>query len=241
MTGIPGKHVERMEQLERFSPSWPVSETAWLASRLLRRQVVDVSAAEPVGRVVDLVFDPQSCQVMGLVIQPADEQRGLFAPVGRLFGRGRAAATVGLDHVISMDGDVVMLNTNPFRLTPSREMEQMPRLNAICEMAILTMRGTSLGTLADLLLEEQGTTIAGYVVSPSAAGEQALPPLQDLAPLAGELESVPTPRLRLIPASSHVRIGESLILLLSDIEPPQAEVVIVVPQEITERTRLKGA
>ncbi len=234
------EHMKRMEQLERLSPSWPMSETAWLASRLLRRQVVDVSAVEPVGRVVDLIFDPKACQVMGLVIQSADERQGWFAPLARLFNWGRGVATVGLDHVISMDGDVVMLNANPFRLTPPREMERAPRLNTICEMTILTIRGTCLGTLADLLLGEQGTTVTGYVVSPTTAGEQALPALDDLAPLAAATESTPAPHMRLIPASSNVRIGESLILLVSEVEPQQEEIV-VVPQEITDHTQLKGA
>ncbi len=231
------ERVDFMEPPEHYIALQPAVETAWLASRLLQRQVVDVSAVEPVGRVVDLIFDPRACQVMGLAIQPTPQQRG---PLGRLFNRRRSAAIVGLDHVISMDGDVVTLNANPFRLTPSRELERMARLNTICEMAILTARGTSLGSLADLLLEDQGTTVTGYVVSPTPAGEQALPLLDDLASLTPAPASGPLPHMRVIPASSNVRIGESLILLVSEVEPLREEVVIV-SQPAPERAKSKKA
>lgn len=235
------EHIESMRQPEQFfapEPE-PEGETAWLASRLLQRQVVDVSAVAPVGRVVDLIFDPRASQVMGLVIQSASERRGPLALLGRLFNWRRSVAIVGLDHVISMDGDVVTLNIDPFRLTPPRELERMARLNTICEMAILTVRGTSLGSLADLLLEDQGTTVTGYIVSPTPAGEQALPALDELTSIASAPASGPAPHMRVIPASSNVRIGESLILLVSEVEPLREE-VIVIPQQTAVRAKSNG-
>ena len=223
-------HMEYTEQPGRFAPPRLVEESAWLASRLLHRQVVDVSTVEPVGRVVDLIFDPKAAQVMALVIQPVTLERDLVAMIGRLFTGRRTLATIGLDHIISMDSDVVMVNTDPFHLTTSREIERMPRLNTICEMAILTMRGTSLGSLADLVLTDQGTNVAGYVVNPTPAGEQTLPSLDDMAPHAAAPASASAPRTRVIPASSNVRIGESLILLVAAIEPLRDEVVVVTSE-----------
>ncbi|HEX9037750.1 MAG TPA: hypothetical protein VF808_12265 [Ktedonobacterales bacterium] len=212
----------------------PATEQAWLASRLLHRQVVDASSIEPVGRVADLIFDPIAGQVMGLVVAPAEESRGLFA---RLFKRRRAGGTIGLDHVISMDGDVVMLNADPFKSTAPRELERMPHLNVICEMAILTMRGSCLGSLADLVLEDRGTRVTGYVVTPTALGEQTLPMIDDVAPdaLAGVEPAAngrsPAPRMRVIPVSGNVRIGDSLILLVAEVTPLHEDVVIVSQDE----------
>ncbi len=232
-----------MERESVLSLSQPANETAWLAGRLLKRQVVDVSGVEPVGRVVDLVFDPKSRQVMGLVVASADGWSTPFAPLTRLLKRRRGVAPVGLDHIIAMDGDVITLNANPFRLPASsrvREMERMPRLSDICEMTILTMRGMSLGALADLLLEDQGTTVAGYVVNPTMAGERALPPLDSLFPLVdSKPASAANPRVRVIPASSDVRVGDSLILLVSEVKPLREE-VIVIPLEAAARAKLKG-
>ena len=239
------EHTERMDDRSeqngmngKGAPVFlqPAAELPWLASRLLRRQVVDAATIDQVGRVVDLIFDPIAGQVMGLVIEGAGEPRAPRGLLGRLFKGRRATATVGLDHVISMDGDVIMLNADPFKAPASRELERMPHLNAICEMAILTMRGSCLGSLADLVLEDQGTRVTGYVVTPTAFGEQTLPYLEDVAPVAGLVEDDEdsagngakiAPRLRVIPVSGHVRIGESLILLVAEVTPLREDVVIV--------------
>lgn len=234
------EHTETMDDLsEQNGIATPVflqttSELPWLASRLLRRQVIDAASIDQVGRVVDLIFDPIAGQVMGLVIEAAGEPRRPPGLLGRLFKGRRATATVGLDHVISMDSDVIMVNANPFKLTAARELDRMPHLNAICEMAILTMRGSCLGSLADLVLEDQGTRVTGYVVTPTAFGEQTLPYLEDIAPVAGLTDEDESsngakiaPRLRVIPVSGHVRIGESLILLVAEVTPLREDVVIV--------------
>jgi sporulation protein YlmC with PRC-barrel domain len=132
-----------------------------------------------------------------------------------------------------MDGDVIMVNADPFKMTTARELERMPHLNAICGMAILTMRGSCLGSLADLVLEDQGTRVTGYVVTPTAFGEQTLPYLEDIAPLSVGVEQASAnggraaPRMRVIPVSGHVRIGESLILLVAEVTPLREDVVIV--------------
>lgn len=220
--------MERIEQMERASSPQGSDESVWLASRLLRRQVVNVSAVEPVGHVVDLIFDPKACRVMGVEIQSSTRTRGVFR-------RTRATATVGLDHVISMDGDVVMINADPFEVSTPPEFAKLARLNVVVEMAILTMRGTSLGTLADLLLGHRGVTVTGFVVSPTEAGELALPPLDAYVPVsdAGEESIEPDTnvalpaRMRVIPASSNVHVGESLILLVGDVELQQGEIVVI--------------
>ncbi len=158
-----------------------------------------------------------------------------------------------------------MVNTDPFRLSAPRDLERLPRLNESCDLAVLTMRGICLGSLADLLLEQRGATIAGYVLNPTRQGELTLPPLPPLlnepaqsaaAPDAetttdGENaapsgEDTPAPgvfstRARVIPASSRVRISESLILLVADTEPLREEEVVVVPQQPEERIEVSGS
>lgn len=245
----------------------PSGAPAWLASRLMRRQVVDVSTIEPVGRVADVIFDPRSCQVMALAVEssaPAQGQ-GFAAMISRALTRSRDIATIGLDHVIALDGDVVMVNADPFRLSAPREMERMPRLNDSCELAILTMRGICLGSLADLLLDQRGATVLGYVVNPTRQGELMLPPLPTLPaldeppavamsqPASSAAESTPaepstegasaeepSTRMRVISASSRVHISDSLILLITEVEPLRGEVVVIAPQP-EERVGLNGA
>jgi sporulation protein YlmC with PRC-barrel domain len=236
-------HLMRAPSLEIAGPQ------AWLASRLLRRQVVDVSSIESVGRVADVIFDPRTCQVMALIVEsnaPAQGQ-GFAAMISRTLTRRRELATIGLNHVIALDGDVVMVNADPFQLSVPREVERMRRLNDSCELAILTMRGTCLGALADLMLDERGVNLLGYVVNPTRQGERMLPPMPTLssldnppvvvesqskgdAPSADLAVDGPPTHLRVIPASSNVHVSESLILLVTEVEPLREEVVIITRQ-----------
>lgn len=250
-----------MDNLMRVPRLEPAESRAWLASRLLRRQVVNVSTIEPVGRVADVIFDPRSGQVMALAVESSAPAQGFGATIRRALSRQRDIAPIGLDHVIALDGDVVMVNADPFRLSVARELEQMPRLNDTCELAVLTMGGMCLGSLADLLLDQRGVSIAGYVVNPTRQGELMLPPLPPL--LSGDdspLAATPEPdgdgdaassdksdkdearstRVRVIPASSKVHISESLILLITEVEPLREEVVVITHQP-EESAELNGA
>ena len=238
-----------MNHLMRATSLEPVGSQTWLASRLLRRQVVDVSSVESVGRVADVIFDPRTCQVMALIVEssaPAQGQ-GFAAMVSRTLTRRRDVATIGLDHVIALDGDVVMVNADPFRLTVPHELERMPRLKDSCELAVLTMRGVCLGSLADVLVDQRGVNVLAYVVSPTRQGERMLPPMPMLSSLDGPLvidesqpdvdppdsspaADEPPARLRMISASSNVHISESLILLVTEVEPLREEIVIITRQ-----------
>jgi sporulation protein YlmC with PRC-barrel domain len=237
-----------MDHLMRAPTLEPVGAQTWLASRLLRRQVVDVSTIEPVGRVADVIFDPKSCQVMAIVIESIAPAQGFVATVSRTLSRRHDVAPIGLDHVIALDGDVVMVNADPFRIAATRDLERMPRLNGSCGLAILTMRGICLGSLADLLLDQRGVSVIGYVVSPTRQGEIMLPPLPppDEAPdvatpqpdtTDGAASSESATRMRVISASSRVHISESLILLIAEVQPLREEVVIITrqPEERAER------
>ncbi len=85
----------------------------------------------------------------------------------------------------------------------------------------------------------------GYVVKPSELAQSSLPQLADLVGFddsgaedpdaevpdvvdaAPQALALPAPHLRVIPASSRVHFGESLIMLVSEVEPLQRRVVVV--------------
>jgi sporulation protein YlmC with PRC-barrel domain len=235
---------------ERMSSQQTSEESTWLASRLLRRQVVNVVAAEPAGRVTDLIFDPDNGQVMALIVESERRTEAKSRFPGGIFRRKFAPATVGLDHIISMESDVVTVNANPFNLAHSRELERLSHLNKTCEMPIVTMRGVCLGTLADLLLEDRGATIAGYVVNPTQEGEDLLPTLDEqVATDAGITDNEQA--LRVIPPHSRLRVGSSLIMLLEELVPLRELYVVMSQNDIAAqsaqaqstagRTALNGA
>lgn len=220
-------------------------EQAWLGSRLLRRQVVNTSTLEPLGRIADVALDPERCRVAALSIQLTPAEGGSTSAVRRALGRRRTVGAVGIDHVVALNGDVVMVDSEPVRPASLRYEGQMVDLRDICELTILTLHGTCLGSLADVLLDSEGRDIIGYVVSPTKQGEECLMPLADLLsapPMPSSTEQVkdaaaasdaaplsgsPTAGPRIIPASPRVRIGESLVLVIDEAEPLRLEPVTV--------------
>jgi hypothetical protein len=115
-------------------------------------------------------------------------------------------------------------------------------------MPIVTMRGVCLGELADLLLQDRGAMIAGYVVNPTQEGEDVLPTLDaQVAAVAGINSDERA--LHVIPPNSRLRVGPSLIMLLEEL-PPLRELVVVTPESdvavqiappTVARTALNGA
>lgn len=226
------------------------SEQMWLASRLLRRQVVNMSTLEPVGRVADVILDPERCCVAALSVQLTPMEGGFLSAVRRVLGRYRTVGAIGIEHVIALSGDVVMVDSNPVRPSSLQRVELGASLCAICELTILSLRGTCIGSLADVLVDSQGRMVTGYVVNPTKQAESFLLPLDELLPLSppqteGEaaasevapLSGSPPAELRVIPASPRVRIGDTLIVVVDDVEPLRQEAVAVATQAGADTAR----
>ncbi|HEV8191531.1 MAG TPA: hypothetical protein VGP82_08605 [Ktedonobacterales bacterium] len=213
----------------------------WLASRLLRRQVVNVSTLKPVGRVADVAFVPESCQVAGLIVQPTSSGKELLDTVRRALGMRRMIASIEFDHIIALNGDVVTVDSDPVLTALSPPLGQRPAyLCDVCELAIITLHGLCLGSLADILLDHHGSAVIGYVVNPTKQAEPYLQLVEELERSSPRLveggadraEASPATepsaaRLRVIPASPHVRIGEALIVVVEGVEPRRQEAVVI--------------
>ncbi len=215
----------------------------WLASCLLQRQVVNVSTLEPLGRVTDVLFDPQTARVAGVTIQLQNARAGITGALGRAIGRRNDIGTLTIEHIVALNGDVVMVDADPTVGGTTHGLQGVFRLTEVCELVILTTYGMSLGSLSDLLLEYQGNLIAGYVVKPTELADTILPRLDDLVDLepdhtkgdevsadASGASRLPSARFRVIPSSSRIRFGDSLILLITDVEPLQPKMTVVTQQ-----------
>lgn len=254
-------------QLQTALAAAPASSgQPWLASRVLQRQVVNALTLEPVGRVSDVVFNPQSCQVTALIVRTtaagSGGGEGLLERARRAVGQRRTVGALGIDHVIALNGDVVMADSDPVApaVLPAPEPEHAPAREAcllceVCELTIITLHGMCLGVLADLLLDERGTRVTGYVVTPTRYAESVLMPLEEVvhsvpppadpehgasasrAPEAALPSTVSSdPHIRVIPASGRVRIGEFLILVVEEVEPLRQEAVVVSSQPAGEHS-----
>lgn len=228
------------QELQTAPASPSNSGQPWLASRLLQRQVVNASTVEPVGRVTDVVFDPVRCQLTALIVQQTPAAEGGVAVARRAFSWRRGTASIGVDHIIALNGDVVMVDSNPSLTAFSLPKRHMAYLCEVCELTIVTLHGIFLGLLADVLLDNQGSTVVGYVVKPTRQAEtlpmffeeleQSLP--EEIEDKASDEDGSPdseppTVRLRVIPASPRVRIGDDLILVVDEVEPLRQDPVVI--------------
>lgn len=215
----------------------------WLASCLLQRQVVNVSTLEPLGRVTDIIFDPQTAHVVGVTIHLQNARAGITGALGRALGRRNDIGVLAIEHVVALNGDVVMVDADPTVGGASHGFQGAFRLTDVCELVILTTYGMSLGSLSDLLLAYDGATVAGYVVKPTELADTILPRLDELVDLepnhaegaalsadASSASRLPSARFRVIPASSRIRFGDSLILLFTDVEPLQPKMTVITQQ-----------
>lgn len=215
----------------------------WLASRLLQRQVVNATSIDPVGRVADVVFDPESCQVTALLVQqPAPENR-LMTAARRILRLDRARASITMDHIIALNGDVVMLDSDPTLAALTAPRGRMARLSDVCELTILTLHGICLGLLADVVLDDRGSGVVGYVIKPTKRAEPFLLPFEELglssqpdlessvdAGAASPSSEPPATHLSFMPASPSVRIREPLILVLGEVEALRQDAVVIARQ-----------
>jgi len=233
-----------MERQDLFTSLSTIRGETWLASHLLNRQVINAATLEPLGRIIDTVFDPLHCQLAAIIIQPKAMETGIIDSIRRRITRQHGIHAIGLEHIVSLSGDVVVVDVDPSHPASSRAVDSMPRLREVCELAIITLHGMCLGSLADVLLDGLGSTITGYVVNPTVLGEDVLPPLEIAVgatlphtqivqadgseePAQESSEEVPVANLRILPASPRIRIGDSMILVFEDVQPLQKEVVVI--------------
>jgi sporulation protein YlmC with PRC-barrel domain len=156
-------------------------EQVWLASWLLNHQVVNAATLEPAGRVTDVVFDPMTRQLVALNVQSSPPlEVGALTRIRHLFGRSNEGRYVTLNHILSLNGDIVVVDAAPGRAA-SQRVARMPHLCQVCELAIITLHGICLGALADVLVDAKGSEIAGYVVNPTKQAEPLMMPLEKVA------------------------------------------------------------
>jgi sporulation protein YlmC with PRC-barrel domain len=168
-------------------------EVVMLRGKELRgRAVVDLDAAEKVGGLVEIVLDPASQRVAGLIVS---QQPGGLGKGRQLVLPAPAVRAVGPDAITVRRG-----------CEPGFELWQLsglPRLSQLIGRKVVSYSGSLLGTIDDVLIDDTDGRILGY-----ALGKQK--PLQGLERwLAGETKSP----LDYVRADADLRIGPTMIIV----------------------------
>src|SRR5215208_1619405 len=162
------------------------------------RAVVDLDAAEKIGGLVEIVLDPASQRVAGLIVS---EQPGGLGKGRQLVLPAPAVRAVGPDAITVRRG-----------CEPGFELWQLsglPRLSQLIGRKVVSYSGSLLGTIEDVLIDDADGRILGY-----ALGKRK--PLQGLERwLAGQTTSL----LDYVRADADLRIGATMVIV------PDASVV----------------
>lgn len=210
---------------EQRQPTLPAAAgQGWRASRLLRRPVVNVRGVVEIGRVSDVVFDPENSRLAGLVIDTAVADGRLAAIARRAFA-GANPEYIPVERIVALNGDVATVDVEPGQLA---RMGRLPRLSQVRDLLVITLHGMGLGRMVDLLLDKSGTVVTGYLINPSRKAARTIPTAEPAAAGAEEASdttapaeaSAPLPaHMRVIPASPRVRFGPSLIMVIDVVAP----------------------
>lgn len=166
------------------------------AKELGGRAVVDVDAAEKLGRIDRIVIDPESRRVAGFVISRGssifNNDKDIVLSASTVHAVGPDAVTVrrggDADTVVALDG--------------------LPRVSDITGRKVVSDQGRLLGTVDDVLIDENDGRIVGY----SLSGDGIDARLQQL--VAGDRND--ERRAPFLRADADLRAGKDLIVAPED-------------------------
>ena len=190
----------------------------WRAQDVLGRPVVHAGRVEHVGSVEDVIFDPATRRLAGLVLAGAGTDGSLLERVRGAFGGPESQQLVEAGHILALNGDIVMVDALPTQGEHSTQLLHLPRISEARGLAVVSLGGQRIGRFVDLLLDREGRVVTGYLIDTSANGEADRPSRELHLPLPGvqrrsasDTEQQPDRQLLVIPASTSVRVGRDLI------------------------------
>jgi sporulation protein YlmC with PRC-barrel domain len=168
-----------------------------LQGKTLRgRAVVDLDAAEKIGNLAELVLDPASRRVAGLIVS---HRRSVFS------GRRQIVLPAVIVYAVGPDAITVRrLGDAGFEMW---QLSGLPRLSQITGLKVVSFSGKLLGVTTDVLIDPADGRIIGYPLGsgrPTHALERWL---------AGETGQSRPDYVR---ADADLRIGSSMIMVPDD-------------------------
>ncbi len=166
------------------------------ANELRGRAVVDLDVAEKIGALAELVLDPASQRVAGLII----------AQRHSIFGSGRQIVLpAAVVHAVGPDAITVRhLGEASLEMW---QLSGLPRLSQITGRKVVSYSGKLLGRVDDVLIDPADGRIVGYALGSGRPG-RALERW-----LAGETKRPPPDYVR---ADVDLRVGPSIIMVPDD-------------------------
>jgi uncharacterized protein YrrD len=162
-------------------------------SHLIRRAVIDMEAAERLGKIKEIIVQRDGERVAGFIVVHGET----------IVGTGGKRRMIPASAVYSIGPDAITVRGSAVR--ELAELDNLPRMSDIIGRKMLTRSGRLLGLIDDMLINGTDGTIVGFVV-----GEG----------VRNKLESIFNPQRSKIHgyvrADSDLHVGNELIVVPDD-------------------------
>jgi sporulation protein YlmC with PRC-barrel domain len=167
------------------------------ATELGGRSVVDMDAAEKVGAIEKIILDPEARRVAGFRLT-----RG----ASRL-GGGGDHVTVPASCVHAIGPDAITIHHAAVPESDLARLETLPRVSDVVGRKVVSEDGRMLGTVDDVLIDQENGRIVGY----SLGRHSAIEKLEDF--ISGQKKA---PHAAFLRAEAQLRTGPDLIVAPED-------------------------
>lgn len=186
-------------------------------SQLVGRAVVDMDAAERLGKVKEIIIQRDGERVAGFVVTRGES----------LLGGGGNRRIIPASALNAIGPDAITVRGAALKETPTAELDELPGMSDVIGHKMVTRSGRLIGSIDDILIDGNDGTIIGFAV-----GEG----------IKSKLENVFSPeRSRLhgyVRADADLHVGNDLIVVPDDAliegEPGRGEAEKNMPRSKSE-------
>ena len=123
-------------------------------SKLVGRTVVDIDAAEKLGKVKEIIVQRDGERVAGFVVSHSEN----------LLGTGGSRRTVPASALNAIGPDAITVRGAGVMESSTAELDSLPRMSDVIGHKMVTQSGRLLGAIDDILIDPKDGAIIGFVV-----------------------------------------------------------------------------
>src|SRR5438477_10413185 len=123
-------------------------------SQLLGRSVIDMEAAQRLGKIKEIIVQRDGERVAGFIVAHGES----------IVGTGGTRRIIPASALHSIGPDAVTVHGSALKDQPAAELDSLPRMSDVIGHKMVTRSGRLLGSINDVLINPADGTIVGFAV-----------------------------------------------------------------------------
>ncbi|MEO5717608.1 MAG: PRC-barrel domain-containing protein [Chthoniobacterales bacterium] len=164
-------------------------------SQLVGRAVVDMDAAEKLGKIKEVIVQQDGERVAGFVVVHGEN----------ILGSGGTHRTIPASALNAIGPDAIVVHGAGVAAHPAGELEALPRMSDVIGHKMVTQSGRLLGSIDDILIDEKDGAVIGFVIGEGMKSRLENMFSPDRAPVHGYVR-----------ADADLQVGNDLIVVPDD-------------------------